>query len=516
MSKVPQTSDGKNPYIGKPISKTLLTPCRRVGLSRKIKTPSSVSSNKSNDPVLGITPRKDVESPSASSQANNETKESVILENLTNSVYIQKKNDETNVSNDIKITEKPVVTNEKKKRRNISKCLNKDEDHKKTSESSVEKKKIENLESSRERVTKSLLSEENYTEENIGGFEEFHKAKKENIANSLPLNKKKKRTIRPLSEEIPSSQSSTEETLAVLCTKNKITDFEEFPEAKRKKNDSSGGLNKSKKRTICPLMSEEENLADFQESQAEKDKISNSPLLKKNKKGIIRLFSEETPSMQSLTKTTKKKLVVLCEKNQIEEKCSQNSSSSDEPLATYLQSSENLIAKFDQKEPQKSPTEKTIIKNKKFPRSLSLKKMCSDLYEEVEDVSTSNLRGYKLKKNSIPVNLCEKSCVSIDLTSDELVPQINPAEIEKLETEVEKKRQLLQDLKQAGIYQKTHDVENLRKLTNTWKNGCISALHDLLPQLQQFGVENMDMAKLLIKLRVPQNLITLSPNGELI
>nr|CAI5867466.1 unnamed protein product [Callosobruchus analis] len=73
--------------------------------------------------------------------------------------------------------------------------------------------------------------------------------------------------------------------------------------------------------------------------------------------------------------------------------------------------------------------------------------------------------------------------------------------ITDLENSIKEKKKRLEDLTQASIYKKKHNVQELYALTEIWKTGCESGLKCLLKQLQSHGP--MNMATLLEKLHIP-------------
>lgn len=74
----------------------------------------------------------------------------------------------------------------------------------------------------------------------------------------------------------------------------------------------------------------------------------------------------------------------------------------------------------------------------------------------------------------------------------------------QLERTIQNKEMQLQKLQQAKIYHNLHKVEDLNLETNTWKVGCQEGLRDLLKNLNQHT--SMDMNALLTNLKVPSEL----------
>ncbi|KAJ3643203.1 hypothetical protein Zmor_025927 [Zophobas morio] len=142
---------------------------------------------------------------------------------------------------------------------------------------------------------------------------------------------------------------------------------------------------------------------------------------------------------------------------------------------------------------------KSKQKTKKIKRSLSMKKSTSEDKNPNEDLAIKD---------------CVITLTPIDMNSDSKDKFPSTEDIQNLEKQVNEKRKLLDDLRQAEIYKKKHNLKELQELTARWKTGCILALNDLLPQLQQHAA--IDMATLLKNLHIPPEMVTLSQDGNLI
>ncbi|XP_044267423.1 uncharacterized protein LOC123013128 [Tribolium madens] len=137
----------------------------------------------------------------------------------------------------------------------------------------------------------------------------------------------------------------------------------------------------------------------------------------------------------------------------------------------------------------------------------------------MNDVTNAMLESFPIKnrdrkklKRSLSLKKTTFGESSIDLIPVETT--VTEEEVQKLEKIVREKERLVEDLKRAENFRNKHKVTELKELTALWKSGCVSALNDLVPQLQPYGVT--DMATLLQNLNIPPTLITLSEDGDLV
>ncbi|RZB39907.1 hypothetical protein BDFB_010452 [Asbolus verrucosus] len=178
------------------------------------------------------------------------------------------------------------------------------------------------------------------------------------------------------------------------------------------------------------------------------------------------------------------------------EKATPLPSTKNECITIPVKSKENILLTKTSLKNEGFITEK---KSTKLKRSLSLKKSTDDINEKKTQTIKDSTE-------------CKVYLNPIEIAKPE--DNVSESDINKLEKQVQEKKRLLENLNQAEIYRKLHDVDKLQELTVTWKRGCISALNALLTHLQTHA--DIDMAMLLNNLRVPKKLITLSQSGDLI
>lgn len=77
--------------------------------------------------------------------------------------------------------------------------------------------------------------------------------------------------------------------------------------------------------------------------------------------------------------------------------------------------------------------------------------------------------------------------------------------IDDMKMEVRQKQETLEKLKQAQIYKKIHSPDKLKNLTDVWLKGCKRSLQDLHQKMQ--GMGPMDMNTLISKLGIPEKVI---------
>ncbi|KAK9889722.1 hypothetical protein WA026_007103 [Henosepilachna vigintioctopunctata] len=108
-------------------------------------------------------------------------------------------------------------------------------------------------------------------------------------------------------------------------------------------------------------------------------------------------------------------------------------------------------------------------------------------------------------------NKPKKSCIiskTQELSDDdfELLTSTPPNmknKINNLEKQVKEKRIILEELERAKMYKKMHNIDELKTLTSKWEIGCKLALEDLLERLNTHREMNMNM--LLKKLNIPDD-----------
>lgn len=100
---------------------------------------------------------------------------------------------------------------------------------------------------------------------------------------------------------------------------------------------------------------------------------------------------------------------------------------------------------------------------------------------------------------------------------NDFVYEVTEEMLRETENSIRQKEKKLDDLKRAELYSKKHKLDELNELTLKWKTGCIQALNRIQELLQKNNEKNMDMMTLLRTLKVPENMIRCNPkNGELV
>lgn len=175
-------------------------------------------------------------------------------------------------------------------------------------------------------------------------------------------------------------------------------------------------------------------------------------------------------------------------------------------------------SKLERSKTEVSKNEKTSKKDK-FKKSLSVGD--AKLRTRTDSPITSNLSSIdsltdcfvKLEKikefTDKSISLTPKDLSDDDFEFLTCTPkETKMKNLDCLQREVEEKRQILEELKRAKLYKKMHSAEDLKQLTERWKYACIEALQDLLKQLNMHSYMSMEM--LLKKLNIPDNFIPLS------
>lgn len=85
--------------------------------------------------------------------------------------------------------------------------------------------------------------------------------------------------------------------------------------------------------------------------------------------------------------------------------------------------------------------------------------------------------------------------------------------LEDLERRVAAKENKVQSLKVAQVYQKKHDLTKLKESISKWKDGCQTAVQDLLIMTHEQG-HKITMIQLLSHLGIPPNLIGYDPDQD--
>lgn len=86
-------------------------------------------------------------------------------------------------------------------------------------------------------------------------------------------------------------------------------------------------------------------------------------------------------------------------------------------------------------------------------------------------------------------------------------------DLEQLCRLVKEKEDRLAKLKQAEVYRRVHNIEELEQLTGRWKKGCQDALRQLVVRLQEHGlISSLDM--LMRKFSIGPDVFTYDPQTD--
>lgn len=185
-------------------------------------------------------------------------------------------------------------------------------------------------------------------------------------------------------------------------------------------------------------------------------------------------------------------------------------------------------------------------KSKKTKRSLSLKKSTMSQDSLIEDdfplscpmilnqteTEPSTETNFERRLNSIEIkqlllaNICSQSSKSMSECSlnSQYLSDVEFQSLEKnmenenkkyceenlkvLEKSIQEKRKLLDDLKRAQLYREKNNIDDLKLQREIWKKGCISALRDLLVEVNKYHRVNMN--QLIVNLKIPPNILNYS------
>lgn len=320
----------------------------------------------------------------------------------------------------------------------------------------------------------------------------------------------------------------------------KLTDTESFVENKRSENniekDSCSNNISSKFEIISTTKDVEtkEDLNKFSIKNGEKENLHDINS-EEHRTSIITSSEKSLQNSTNIVNTTINKqnqsnFIKVCYSNEKENKTHQDEILKDRKTKeqkTYCELSED-DDDFEFLPKKRKPIKllersKTEVGKKAKKSKNELKKSLSvgdsrsrTLTESTITSHTSSLNSLndcfvKLEKFKESTNK-HNTCLTPQEQSDDDFEEITctPKEIkiknlDMLKKEVEEKRQILEDLKRAKMLKRMHSTEDLKMLTSRWKHGCVNALQDLLKQLNMHAF--MDMETLLKKLNIPEDFI---------
>lgn len=443
-------------YITKGISKTLLTPCRRIGLSRSKNTPKSVDS-----PLLKLEPKSTPLSTLRTPEIKRELEQTALRAN----------EHETPVS-----------------------VLKSSVSRKKIRKSAVTSVKVEApLEALQTPNTNKDLNQD-VSERNI--------CKAPEVALNKFINTKPETTnvnvienndtpVRPeCSSKTVNNQTCSPPTSPVI-TKVKVQVH--HPPVKRNINFNQLETESTRPHQVLSLI--------------DNNSLDNSPVARQKKRKLCVIDSDDESSTVS-TKSSK-----VLSKFTTEEYLEEYSKNPESFAASLTQDSDFLDVKTVCVSAKINEIDN---KNKDYvaiyyPITAS---HSSDTYKEKE--LTVSLEKLPTKKSNSSSKL-SLSKLSFDTeNSDDEIFTSSPVDdkkrkenlmklIDDMKVEVRRKQETLEKLRQAQIYKKIHSPDKLKNTTNMWLKGCKRGLQDLHQKMQEIGPMNLNT--LISKLGIPESVI---------
>lgn len=468
--------------FGNPISKKLLTPCRQVGLSRKRKTPNSITNVFLASPTVTNTPENSnttplnhkktvskVETRSLSFNSPN-TK---LAENSTPLNY-KKTSSKTQIRT---LTFDSPVTDDKE----ITKEIVKDNLNK-----SAKKTLVQTFSS-------DLFNESKKTSESTSGGQDLASALQvdEALIDDYSQTLIKDISVLPkvasnITYDSDDDFKIIDKTINKARTKQKTSTVQE-PKRKSKSfrtksSDNADGLK------MCQIsiqkLSEEEIDVNISKPNVQKGKIEPTyvsddddfVVVKRKKVGV---FVSDDSDFQSTPSETENLNVVKIKTQAIVHNSDDVQLSVNDKIVNNLDGKtlDNILEEKENKFLKSNTMTEKHSRTKIINSVKSTDKKILNILDDEDDYFTSTPEREKNEK----LQLIEK--------------------IKSFENKVKQKRKKLEELQQAAIYKSKHNVEELRSLTETWRQGCILGLNGLLSNLQQYGP--IDMITLLHNLHIP-------------
>lgn len=170
---------------------------------------------------------------------------------------------------------------------------------------------------------------------------------------------------------------------------------------------------------------------------------------------------------------------------------------------------------------RKSSENLGIQPNKKLKKSLSMKKSSETVLENDDIVIPEKIfkkteSELYIKLHPIEISTHDDSftdifpitdCINTENDDDAFISTPTSEicqEITDLEKIIKIKREKYEKLKQAEVYKKKHDVNNITNETHVWLKGCANGLEDLLRKVQE--TSSKDMLTLMQELKIPSDI----------
>lgn len=454
------------------IRKSLLTPCRRVGLSRVVKTPASLEK-----------PEKHAESPLV---CNTPVTSQCTPDNNTHS---QKKKEVSEVK-----SEKKVVDSVRKPRKVVKKCLLLDEDSKSDVGNSPKRIVDSDVQVDKGKKENELVCKPEKTDSASG------KSKKKVAKEPKKSKSAKKCLLAQVDDSFASSRVSPE----LFSNSPQNVSVEEKKAADTKSPDSFKGF--CIKRKSCDVKdsqnSDEICVVEPKEKSANISYIEDDfqPISKPRKIRRISSSSDgsikDKPILKKITMKNSSDKVKTSFKKRLsmkKSKCSdistsfKNTDSENEFLSSPLNSQGSAQAQNSQEDAQAQKSQEVAQAQENKDIAIELIDLPL-LYEETET-----------KAPSPP--------------DENDFYEINEEMVKAIENRIKEKENKLDGLKRAEVYLKKHKIDELNALLVKWKGGCCEALKDLLGLFRSRG-DDVNMVGLLKMLNVPEKMIKYNPEND--
>ncbi|CAG9829731.1 unnamed protein product [Diabrotica balteata] len=486
MSLTPGNVSKISPYATG-ISKSLLTPCRRVGLSRKRKTPSSSTKLLSND--------------------LNNSNSSLLEQTISETTPINKK---TNVIRKSKVVfdshkettfeDSEIVKTEHRAKKSLNKCFKKE-----THVVEIYKESIEHINSSKEVENISKQEPVNIGKSSVSISNKEFKGYETVSLDHQPLYNNE---IEKINGNICKSfnslhvkNDSISKVNSISCEFNDLEDqtvnIEYCKENISEKGIKSSTFKKDHNEIITDKVNEQVNTdvgcdIKVQEDLAKLKAHEKTILAEKNESNVIKdckiyipklseedistLRGDPTPipfsddeEEEIITVKKKKKTILLDDDEDDFHEVSKKN---------HQKASTQSPKKLNDKKSSKG--KKSSKEKKKISRISSIASVST--IEDDDDAFTSTPDREKNEKQDLIVK------------------------VKALENIIRDKKAKLDTLRRASVYKSKHNIEELKIITEKWRQGCIFGLNGLLSQLQTHGP--IDMSTLLRNLQIPNEVIT--------
>lgn len=442
-------------YITKGISKTLLTPCRRIGLSRSKKTPKNFDS-----PLLKLEPKSTPVSTLQTPEIKNELEQTALRANEHETPVSVLK---SSVSR--KKSRKPAVTSVKVE---VPLVALQTPNIKKDLEQTVSCETPEPaLSNSINRKPEATATNENVIANSDTPVRPECSTKtvnnqtyKPSSPATSPVITKVKVQIHhpPVKRNINFNQLETESTQPnQVLTPKDTNSLDNSPVARQKK------------RKLCVIDSDDESSSVSTKSSKALSKFTTEEYLEEYSKDPETFAASLSQGSDFIDV---KAVCVNAKINEVDNRNNKDYVAIYYPITTS-HSSEACKEKKLTVSLEKLPTKKSNSSNK-----LSLSKLSFDTENSDDEMFTSSPVDDKKRRDNL-----------IKLIDD-------------MKMEVQQKQETLDKLKQAQIYKKIHSPDKLKNLTDVWLKGCKRSLQDLH---QKMGP--MDMNTLISKLGIPERVI---------